>query len=187
MRGVLRERKGGPGGLGGLGGTARPAAVAALLAGLVFAAGGRAHALPLDLSLRGGAVVPVTALDRVTPAMELEAALRLPADRLRLFFAVGGWTLPGGSSQGAASELAATAGARYGVPLGGRFSLSLSAGAAAQVAESAGGWGFRPALLLAPSVEMATRRRSLVAEVGVRSWLGEQSRVAAVAGIGYRF
>lgn len=123
------------------------------------------------------------------PLLELDARTGPRGGRYDFFANAAGWALRSYEGQAGQTELLSSLGARVRIPLGQRWTVALGGGPG-MVWQSSPGTSnsFHPALLLAPSLEMQTRRRSLSVELGLKSWIfPEAVRLGGAVGASYRF
>jgi hypothetical protein len=161
----------------------RPAWVAALVLGL----SGPALARDFSLGVHAGAAGALGP-GRSAAAMELQALV--PVTGSFAFSATaGGWTFGQAGALGARTELALAAHAAYRYGLSESLGLWLAAGPAVVVGDEFGQpFALRAGLSVAPSLELATRRRTLSFQAGLRGLVfGDGLRAGLGAGVLYRF
>lgn len=143
---------------------------------------------PFSLRLGGGGVVGTGAVLDAAPALELSAALAL-SPTFGLFAGGSGWSLSNAGPIGGRSELFLSAGGTMRGPIAGALGWALAAGPAlAVIDEAAAPVVLRPALVVAPALELGTRRRSLSLRLGAQAAaFADGLRVMAGVGVGYAF
>ena len=156
----------------------------ALCLGLVVPLAGRAQP---SVGVAAGVSAAVDP-SRAAPSIDVTASYAL-ADRWLLGAAVTGWTFSSAGTVDAGTEGALALAGGFRQRLSQRWSVLMFGGpAVAAIDRPAQSLEVRPALWLAPALEMSTRRPSLSLQLGARGlWFGEGLRLGAVAGLSYSF
>ncbi len=155
-----------------------------------MAAPARAEASPLSPSVAVNAgVVAAVAPGRASPSMELSAALRFADSRWSLAALFDGWTLGPSGTYPASSEITGALGPAIRGALTQDLFWTVAAGPAFSYSSTAVGESvWRPGVVVAPGIELATRRLDLALDLGGRAMLFTNGpRFALVAGARYAF
>jgi hypothetical protein len=147
-----------------------------------------ASELPISVGVTTG-VIAGAGPWRAAPSVDLTGAVGLGRTRFAIVGGVGGWSFAGVGSTAAQSEVVASLGAAIRGGIGQQWTWSMAAAPAlgffdqAQVPTST-----HPGVLLAPTVEFSTRRKTLALTLGSRAFFfGDGTRLGAVAGVSYTF
>lgn len=144
--------------------------------------------IPISIGVTTG-VIAGAGPWRAAPSVDLTGAVGLGRTRFAIVGGVGGWSFAGVGTTAAQSEVVASLGAAIRGGIGQQWTWSMAAAPAlgffdqAQVPTST-----HPGVLLAPTVEFSTRRKTLALTLGSRAFFfGDGTRLGAVAGVSYTF
>jgi hypothetical protein len=144
--------------------------------------------LPLTVGVNTG-IITGAGPWRAAPAMSLNVALPLGQSPFSIVGGVGGWTFAEIGVAAARSELLTSLGIALRGGLSEHWSWTAAAAPALAIIDEAGApMGYRPGLLLSPSLEYATRRKTLGLTIGTQAFVfGDGVRLGLTAGLAYTF